>query len=206
MASIPLVAVLWHRTVIQLFITAIIEGTGFVFFNLAEVACLPRVIPTEQLPSASAQNEIAMSGANLIAPALGGFIYQTLGRTIPFLADAVFYSASVLSLLFPLYSLAPNPLLLGVIFAAAAVTIPIYNAVQFSYRLALIPDQLQGRVNSVFRLLAFGLQPIGMVVAGALLQTIGPVTTVLVFSGSMLTLAFLPMANRHIRNARPLIA
>ena len=36
---------------------------------------------------------------------------------------------------------------------------PIYNVVQFSYRLALIPERLLGRVNSTFRLLAFGFQP-----------------------------------------------
>jgi hypothetical protein len=33
---------------------------------------------------------------------------------------------------------------------------------------------MQGRVNSVFRLLAFGGQPVGMAAGGALLATLGP--------------------------------
>jgi hypothetical protein len=39
---------------------------------------------------------------------------------------------------------------------------PIYNVVQFNYRLSLIPDALQGRVNSTFRLLAFGFTPLAL--------------------------------------------
>src|SRR5438105_375401 len=73
----------------------------------------------------------------------------------------------------PLFAIAPSPLLFGVIAAGQWITGPIYNAVQFSYRLALIPDALQGRVNSVFRLLAFGFQPLGAALSGVLLQSIG---------------------------------
>jgi hypothetical protein len=60
---------------------------------------------------------------------------------------------------------------------------PIYNVVQFSYRLSLIPDALQGRVNSTFRLLAFGFTPLGAAASGLLLeqQHIGSISTVLVF-------------------------
>jgi hypothetical protein len=85
------------------------------------------------------------------------------------------------ALLWPLFAIAPSPLLLGVIAAGQWITGPIYNAVQFSYRLALIPDALQGRVNSVFRLLAFGFQPLGAALSGVLLQSIGAPVTVLVF-------------------------
>src|SRR5205823_11881488 len=38
--------------------------------------------------------------AYLVAPLLGGFLYQSIGKTIPFLVDAVSYAASVISLLF----------------------------------------------------------------------------------------------------------
>ncbi|TMH43153.1 MAG: MFS transporter [Betaproteobacteria bacterium] len=55
------------------------------------------------------------------------------------------------ALLFPLYAIVPQYLLLGVVFALIYFIGPIYNVVQFSYRLALIPDALQGRVNSTFR-------------------------------------------------------
>ena len=46
--------------------------------------------------------------------------------------------------------------------------------VQVSYRLALIPDALQGRVNSVYRLLSFGAMSFGAVAGGILIDLYGP--------------------------------
>ena len=45
---------------------------------------------------------------------------------------------------------------IAVVLFLAVVPLIIYNVVQLSYRIALIPDGLQGRVNSSFRLFAFG--------------------------------------------------
>ena len=81
---------------------------------------------------------------------------------------------------------------------------PVYNVVQFSYRLALIPDELQGRVNSAFRLVAFGFNPLGGALSGVLIQRYGAVTTVLVFSVILLSVAVLTMVNPQVRHARPL--
>jgi MFS family permease len=50
----------------------------------------------------------------------------------------------------------------------------LFNVTLISYRLALIPDELQGRVNSMFRLLASGGQPLGMALGGLLLGPLGP--------------------------------
>ena len=83
---------------------------------------------------------------------------------------------------------------------------PIYNVVQFSYRLALIPDELQGRVNSVFRLLAFGLQPLGWALTGVLIQTIQVVPTIMLLFACLFSLAVLTTLNRHVRHAAPLAA
>ena len=44
LASIPLVALFGHLTVIQLYITALIEGSLVVFANLAETSSLPQVV------------------------------------------------------------------------------------------------------------------------------------------------------------------
>src|SRR5262249_52154798 len=51
------------------------EGTLFVFFNLAEVASLPRVVPKEQLPAANAQNAATEGTAVLVGPPLGGALF-----------------------------------------------------------------------------------------------------------------------------------
>ncbi len=313
MASIPVALVFGHLTIVQLYLVSLIEGTLFVFFNIAEVACLPRVVPKEQLPAATAQNMATDGITALLGPSLGGALY-TVGRMLPFLADAVSYAVSVLSLFLirtkfqkervaarrklwveireglawlwhhplirfiailtggynfilagyvliiivlaqqqhatsftiglifaaggisavlgsivapalqrrlsfgqaiigsswlialfmPLYSIAPNPLMLGIITAASFIVEPLYNVVQLSYRSALIPDELQGRVNSVFRLIAFGGQPLGLALTGVLIQNIGVIQTVLICSAGLCVLAIAATVNTHVRNARPL--
>ncbi len=313
LVSVLAALMLGHLTVIQLCINALVEGTFFVFFNLSEVACLPRVVAKEQLPAATAQNESTMGITTLLGPLLGGALYG-VRQVLPFLADAVSYVVSVCSLLFiktkfqqertqerrklyieikeglvwlwrqplirymafltgglnlvnagfipilvvlvkqqhgssliygviltiggvgaiagallgtpiqkrfrfgtviistvwvgallwPLYAIAPNPIILGVIAALSFINGPVYNVVQFSYRLALIPDELQGRVNSVFRLLAFGFQPLGWIVTGVLIQLISVIPTILVLFVVYLVLAILTTFNPHVRHARPL--
>ena len=106
--------------------------------------------------------------------------------------------------LFPLYALVPAYLLLGVVGALLYALSPIYNVVQFSYRLALIPDALQGRVNSAFRLLAFGFMPVGAALSGFLLERIGAIPTVLLFTFWYVLLAILTTFNRHVRDALPI--
>jgi MFS family permease len=287
--SIP-VALWWgHLSVVQLSLVALMEGTLFTFFSLAEAACLPRVVGPVHLPAAVAQNEAIGSLSWLLGPLLGGFFYG-LGRTVPFLLDALSYLCSVVGLFFmrtrfqeervqtprridkeigegliwlwntpvlrflaflafglvtPVYgyalilivlaqglhatslvigaifasigigsivgsllatplqrsfsfgsltilsawvwavswlafALAPNLLILGVAVALSFIIAPIFDTAQLSYRLIVTPDHLLGRVNSIFRLLTFGSQPLGVLVTGILIQWIGPVWAVVV--------------------------
>src|SRR6266700_3193344 len=82
------------------------------------------------------------------------------------------------------------------------IIVPIYSVTHLSYRLALTPDELQGRVNSVFRLIAFGSQPLGLILTGALLQAIGPIATVVVLFVPQIILAVAATLNPGVRNAR----
>jgi len=313
-ATIPVAASTISLHMPQLYLNALVEGTLFVFFNVAEVAALPRVVPKEQLPKASGQNEAASFASALVAPPLGGFLFQAAGRTIPFLADAISYGASVVSLLFiktefqgerlvrttslrseikvglvwlwqqplirfitvltgglnfagnavyliviilarqdgvspavigvmlaigslggfagslgapyfqrrfgfgsviiatvwvetllfPLFALTTNVFLLGAIFAGVTLCGPIFNAVQLSYRLSIIPDELQGRVNSAVRLVTYGSIPPGIALAGILIQGIGAQSAILVYAAVMVLLALAVVANPHVRHAQRL--
>ncbi len=98
--------------------------------------------------------------------------------------------------------IAPDPLTLGIALALGFIIVPIYSVTHLSYRLALTPDELQGRVNSVFRLIAFGSQPLGLILTGALLQAIGPVATVVVLFVPQFILAVAATLNPGVRNAR----
>src|SRR5712691_4819518 len=73
LGSIPLAVVLGHLTIAQVFLVTFVEGMLFVFFDLAEVACLPRVVRPDQLPAATGQNQATLEIAGLISSPLGGF-------------------------------------------------------------------------------------------------------------------------------------
>ncbi|MHB8597610.1 MAG: hypothetical protein ACYDER_12455 [Ktedonobacteraceae bacterium] len=72
---------------------------------------------------------------------------------------------------------------------------------QYSYRVTLIPDEMQGRVNSVFRLVAFGLQSLGLALTGILLQRFGPVLSIVIFLIFLLIQAIATTLNPHVRHA-----
>ena len=71
-ATIPIALWLDALTIGQLGVVALIEGSLFVFFNIAEVAALPRLVPVGQLPQATAQNEASFAAR--VAPSDAGFI------------------------------------------------------------------------------------------------------------------------------------
>jgi predicted MFS family arabinose efflux permease len=310
MASIPLALFLGHLTVVQLYLVSLIEGTLFVFFDLAEVSSLPQVVSKEQLPAASAQNIATYNIAILLGSPLGGLLYS-LGRLFPFLADTVSYLFSVLSLLFirtpfqqestqpsrallievkeglkwlwqerfvrslalllcginlmtggitliiivlgqhvhastvdlgvlfaaagiagvlgsltapllnrrlsffviaiivmwaqalltPALILAPNLLTLGAILALLFFLFPVFDVLQRSLRMALIPDALQGRINSVYRLIAFSSNPVSMALTGFLLQSAGTTFTILLVAGGFTLIALSATLNPHMRRA-----
>jgi hypothetical protein len=68
----------------------------------------------------------------------------------------------------------------------------------------MIPDHLQGRVNSAFRLISFSGQPVGLAISGVLMQSIGPQRAVLVMALAPLVMALGATLSASIRNARPI--
>ena len=107
--------------------------------------------------------------------------------------------AWLFAITWPPYALAPSPLALGVVNAVAFLFVPIYSSTQFGYRLLLVPDALQGRVNSVFRLVTFGGQTAGFVLMGGLLQWYGPVGTVWITFVPAVALALLTTRSGSLR-------
>ena len=96
-ASIPVALAFDALSLPQLYAVSFIEGALFVFFNIAEVTALSRVVPAVQLPQAAAQNEAAFGAAGIIGPSFGTILFQTLGRSAPFIAYAVSFAVSAIS-------------------------------------------------------------------------------------------------------------
>ncbi len=78
---------------------------------------------------------------------------------------------------------------------------PTVNAMVIGYRVAIVPDRLQGRVNSVARSLALLAFPLGPVVAGLLLASYSVRTTAAFVLGGFVILAIVTTVNRSIRGA-----
>ena len=313
LASIPVAFALGRLTLPQLYLVSLIEGTLFVFYDVAEVASMPRVVGREQTVAATNQNEMARNVAFLLGPALGGAVYS-LGKFVPFLFDSVSYIASVLSLfciktkfqqeraaipkklrveiwtgllwmwrqpliffialtgtLYNLFfggitlvvivlgqQMHATPFMIGLVLAMDGVgsmigtalfdrlyrrlsfraayigghwlwavfwflilfshtmiilsvivgliyvVLMIADLAQFGYRRLLIPDELQGRVNSVFRLISYTGIPLGLALTGFLLQIYGPYPTVTILGIGAAATSLLITLNPHIRRARSL--
>jgi MFS family permease len=95
----------------------------------------------------------------------------------------------------------PNVFVLVAGFAPFILFNPTVNAMIIGYRVAIVPDRLQGRVNSVARSLALLGLPLGPVVGGLLLGSFSPRATVAFLLVGFVLLAVLTTASRAIRAA-----
>ncbi len=300
LGSVPVAFALGHVSLLHLYIVAFIEGTGYVFFSLAQIAALPQVVEPEHLARAYAFDNITEYVGGLFGPSVGAFIIALAsqvktGAILAYVFDSISYLVSVVSLLFirvsfqmeraaekrralyreigeglrflwrqPLLRimvvlttivnflqspvtliiivLARGPLhisvqLLGlvlsaeglggvlggfvapwlrtrlrfghisigsvILWAAAALMLalapsapllivgigltgllwPIYGVTLVTYRLSITPEHLQGRVNSAFRFLSYGSEPLGAAVGGLLLAPLGGQTVLFLIAG-----------------------
>lgn len=310
LGSVPLAFALGHVALVHLYIVAFVEGTGYVFFSLAQIAALPQVVEPAHLARAYAFDTITEYVGTLFGPSLGAFIIALAsqvktGTILAYVTDSISYLISVVSLLFirvsfqkervtekrrALYKeiaeglrflwgqrllriivlltsavnflqspitliiivLARDPLhidvqILGFVLSAegvggvlggliapwirerlrfgqiilgsmmlwtgAALVLalaasapllivgvlvtgfmwPLYGVTLVTYRLSQTPEHLQGRVNSAFRFLSYGAEPLGAAVGGLLLGPLGGQTVLLLIAGGLALSGFVAL-------------
>lgn len=66
-----------------------------------------------------------------------------------------------------------NVWLIAIAMFVGGATIMLWNIITVSFRQAVTPNHLLGRLNSVYRLLAWGTMPIGAAAGGAIAETLG---------------------------------
>jgi MFS family permease len=100
-AAASLVAALWWNVVPipYLIVVGAVIGICGALFRPAENACLPRVVPADQLSVAVALNTARGSVAQLSGTAAGGFLFG-IARFVPFVADAVAHGLACVLLVF----------------------------------------------------------------------------------------------------------
>jgi MFS family permease len=142
-------------------------GTSNFFFSMS--GALIVVYAVRELDMSPAALGLAFSLGN-VGPLLAAFttsqISNRLGVGPTILWTAVLFSTS--SLFLPLAPKSyPLPFLVafGVVAGFAGVA---YNITQVSFRQAICPERMQGRMNSVIRFLVWGTMPLGALLGGAL--------------------------------------
>ncbi len=184
---------LWRQPLIRYM--AFLTGSGNFTSGLTLIII---VLATKQGASSSYVGIIfAVTG---IGGILGALVAPHMQRRLTF-GQAIIGIGWIHAVLYGLFALASTPALIVLVGVVFAFVSPIYDTVQYSYRLALIPDVLQGRVNSAFRLVALGMQPLGLALTGVLLERVGVVSAILAFAAWRVLVALLTTANRHVRNA-----
>jgi MFS family permease len=85
-----------HDSLPALYATVFLIGAGGMAFDVATQACLPAMVPLDELPRANGYLFTAeVSGEQVVGPGLAGFAF-TVGRSLPFIGDAISFALSAL--------------------------------------------------------------------------------------------------------------
>ena len=95
----------------------------------------------------------------------------------------------------------PNVYVLTAGILPTALAIPSTDSVVHGYRIAMTPDRLLGRAESVRSLISLPIAPFGPLIAGVLLSTVSARATIAVFAGAGLVLAVWGTLSPSIRTA-----
>ncbi len=96
--SIPIAAVLNTLRIEQLYLVALLAGALTVFFDVADPAFLPAVVPSERLVEGNSKLGASDSLAEIAGPALAGGLVQWLSAPFAVAIDAATFLFSALSL------------------------------------------------------------------------------------------------------------
>jgi MFS family permease len=161
---------LWNQKILRTL--AVMTGV----FNFASSAAFAVLVLFAVGPASKMQLSEVGFGLLLTASALGAFVGSfiserveaRLGRSKS-LTLTIFGSA----LLVGAPAMTHNPYILGPILFVGGMLVVLWNVITVSLRQRITPNRLLGRVNSAYRLLAWGSMPLGAAVGGVLAQWLG---------------------------------
>jgi MFS family permease len=142
--------------------------TGFwnLFFQMVMIALILHVQENLGLSPAS-------YGLILAASAIGGIAGGVFGERVVRRMGAARAAQWMLFSSGPAFigiALAPGAMSLAVVLAVFEFSGLVWNTVSVATRQRTIPDHLLGRVNSVYRLLAWGMMPLGLLLSGLIVR------------------------------------
>jgi MFS family permease len=109
-----------------------------------------------------------IAGGSLVGSILADPIIRRLGRTRSMALGTL---GGVVTVGTP--ALTTNALVIAAAFLAGGVTLALWNVVTVSLRQRITPDRILGRINSSYRLVAWGTRPLGAAAGGLLGELLG---------------------------------
>ncbi|HET8840204.1 MAG TPA: MFS transporter [Ktedonobacteraceae bacterium] len=185
---------LWSQKVIR----SIFLVSSYINLTItASVLLVLDIVQQQHIPSVLYGLIVAVGGVGNL---LGAALCPPLRRRIRF-GRALGYALVVFVVLWPLYGFITTPLLLGAVFAGIALADSVRAVFMDSYRFSVVPDALQGRVSSIYRVILFSVLTIGSSALGLSLEHLGVLPTVgILWSGLLLITGYL-FLSRHMQQA-----
>jgi hypothetical protein len=115
----------------------------------------------------------AQYGLMLAGGAVGGVLGSLMGERVARLLGPARTTQWMLAASPPAFlavALAPGPVGVALALGLMELTGLIWNIVSVSTRQRMIPDRLLGRVNSLYRLVAWGMMPLGLLLSGLIVH------------------------------------
>ncbi|WP_433515447.1 MFS transporter [Nonomuraea sp. CA-143628] len=148
---------------------ALLLGVNTFCFQLGNVSLV--LLATQTLRLDAAGYGLLLAGA-AIGSLLGGLLSaRVITRTgeLPALLAALVTNVVT----FAGIGLSPNMIVLGILLAVSGFVTTLWSIVTVGLRQRIVPSELLGRVNSVYRMLGWGLIPLGALSGGLVAHAFG---------------------------------
>ncbi|MFC5827153.1 MFS transporter [Nonomuraea insulae] len=148
---------------------AVLLGVNTFCFQLGNVSLV--LLATQTLRLDAPGYGLLLAGA-AIGSLLGGLVSARLVMRmgeLPALLAALVTNVVV----FVGIGLSPNVIVLGVLLAVSGFVTTLWSIVTVSLRQRIVPSEMLGRVNSVYRMLGWGLIPLGALAGGLVAHAFG---------------------------------
>ena len=175
------------------------------FFYAATALCTAAIIPALTI---YVEGQLGLGavifGLILSAYSVGAVIGALAGTRLMrgSLAPLLLGGAAVTGVLLVVLALVGLPVVLIATALGAGVSQSLITVSYATLRASLTPHELLGRVGSTARIVTLGLQPVGLLVGGVALQTVGGATTLLAMGALMLVAAAAFSLSATMRRAR----
>lgn len=114
---------------------------------------------------------------------IGSFVAAPLERRVG-RVPLLFASVIATSIGFAIPAFTTDVLVIGTFFVISGLFVVVWNVITVSLRQRIVPDRLLGRVNSAYRLFAWGTQPLGALLGGVVGELFG-LPAVFLLGGAM---------------------